>query len=487
MELAQPCDVVGVQHGALLDRPVVIAVEVATLELFGAGHRLRVIIEGVNAGRAETARGEREETAAGAYVKKAQPAQVFQREHLRERFFGLRDTLVVEHGQKAPPVLAELETTLRLRQLLPGHLHKTCGPSAVRDFSEYVCEHLDISVDRVFLLDELSSRRAHRPAKPAIFVEDTQSIVPLISRIRPDPHIGLIEYLKVDADGADDDGNADRHVRDHFEGALAARPLRQGKRHEADIHLLHEADFRVRRPAHEAKGARSYSFERGLAITDDQQLCVISSVQKIGERLFDLVKVLKVGLRANPSDRPSRVRRSFPPAWPPHVCVYRSRDDPGARAEPVVMVCDVLIARDDAVAHLRYPLGEARLAQEPDGVVHVEEASASGVAFERTASRYQLALKPCDVARARAQDARQTTQQTERHDARHRVLAPGRVKFRDAYAALQQRSDELPDAKTAGRGMLAGSQGRDFDHLDLCAQTVMRPVCPSKLKRYETG
>src|SRR5262249_11135771 len=109
IELPQLGQKVVVQHGPLFDHPVIIAREISSTQLISARHRLRIIIERVNA-RAKPSRREAEKPTSTAYIEKTAPIQPALGEHPLQRLFCEFDALLIDYCQKSSPVSTELET-----------------------------------------------------------------------------------------------------------------------------------------------------------------------------------------------------------------------------------------------------------------------------------------------------------------------------------------------------------------------------------------
>ena len=112
-----------IQHGGFLDGPAWVCREVAAAQFPGAGHRLRIVIERMDA-RSETARSQAEQTTAAADIEKAFVMQVGDCQHAAQRFFGFGHAAVVQDGEETLPILTEGEALAGGYLLLGGHAHQ---------------------------------------------------------------------------------------------------------------------------------------------------------------------------------------------------------------------------------------------------------------------------------------------------------------------------------------------------------------------------
>ncbi len=97
-----------VEDRSFFDRPENIAGKVTPLQLGRAGHRLRVVVEGMDH-RTQPSRCQRKQTTATTYVQESLFRQLFDLEHLLERCRRRRNALFVQAREKTAPVLAEFK------------------------------------------------------------------------------------------------------------------------------------------------------------------------------------------------------------------------------------------------------------------------------------------------------------------------------------------------------------------------------------------
>src|SRR5262245_35081937 len=108
VEMPEPGEVISVERRAFFDNPLSVAREIAPSQLYGAGDRLRVVIER-NHARPQSPGRQTEQPASRPDVQKTQPRERINLQHLFERRFCGDDLLIPKALQKAAPVLAELE------------------------------------------------------------------------------------------------------------------------------------------------------------------------------------------------------------------------------------------------------------------------------------------------------------------------------------------------------------------------------------------
>src|SRR5262245_37477337 len=111
VERAESAKIVAIQHRPALDGPVGVARAVQLAQLLGAQHRSGIVIERVHT-RAETARGERKQPAAGADIDEAQAGEGFATKQHADRLLALGDLLGAEVASEVEPVLAKSKTPI---------------------------------------------------------------------------------------------------------------------------------------------------------------------------------------------------------------------------------------------------------------------------------------------------------------------------------------------------------------------------------------